>query len=284
MAARKSWVGSDGDDIKMNMNTNADVDLFKDPPAKEDCPICFLPMPYQLISCMTLPPATLMSVPIYDFAMANDALAHTSTEQFYSCCGKSICRGCIYSFSQSGNDDKCPFCKAERLNKTDEEEVEEIMKRVEVNDAGAISALADCYYHGLIGLQQDRAKALQLWKRAADLGYSHAHYNLANKGGDLKKAQFHYEAAAMAGNEAARFNLANMEYKSGNVGRAVKHWIIAASGGHCRAMHNSIVHFNQGLVSRESIDSTLIAYNTSCAEMRSEARDAWIKMELEDDE
>jgi hypothetical protein len=47
-----------------------DEALFKDPPAKEDCPICFLPMPYQLISCMTLPPATFTSVPIYDYALA----------------------------------------------------------------------------------------------------------------------------------------------------------------------------------------------------------------------
>ena len=33
-----------------------DEALFKDPPAKEDCPICFLPMPFKLISCVSLPP------------------------------------------------------------------------------------------------------------------------------------------------------------------------------------------------------------------------------------
>jgi hypothetical protein len=48
-----------------------DEALFKDPPAKEDCPICFLPMPNKLISCVSLPPATILSVPIYDFAQAN---------------------------------------------------------------------------------------------------------------------------------------------------------------------------------------------------------------------
>jgi hypothetical protein len=30
-----------------------DEALFKDPPSKEDCPICFLPMPTLLISCVT---------------------------------------------------------------------------------------------------------------------------------------------------------------------------------------------------------------------------------------
>jgi hypothetical protein len=57
-----------------------DEALFKDPPAKEDCPICFLPMPEKLLSCMMLPPATILSVPIFYFAMANEELANMSTE------------------------------------------------------------------------------------------------------------------------------------------------------------------------------------------------------------
>ena len=34
-------------------------------------------------------------------------------------------------------------------------------------------------------------------------------------------------------------------------------------------------------VSRESINSTLAAYNNSCVEMRSEARDAYIQVEID---
>ena len=51
-----------------------DEALFKDPPAKEDCPICFLPMPNELICCMSLPPASIYSVPISDYAEANEEL------------------------------------------------------------------------------------------------------------------------------------------------------------------------------------------------------------------
>lgn len=36
------------------------------------------------------------------------------------------------------------------------------------------------------------------------------------------------------------------------------------------------VGFEKGYVSRESNDSTLAAYNLSCAEVRSEERDAYI--------
>ena len=253
--------------------------LFKDPPAKEDCPICFLPMPFKLIACMTLPPATISSVPIHDYAVANEELVNKGTEQYYSCCGKSICGGCMHSFQKSGNAENCPYCKADRVNKTDEEAVEEMMRRVEVNDAGSIMFLGSYYHHGQLGLLRDQERAMELYARAADLGSSKAYYQLGciyREGGDLKKAKIHYKAAAMAGHEDARYNLGTMEAQSGNVGRAVKHWIIAASGGHYKAMKNMLVAFNQGLTSRATIDATLTEYNNSCAEMRSEARDAYI--------
>jgi TPR repeat protein len=222
-----------------------------------------------------------MSVPISEYAEANEELAKVDTEQYYSCCGKSICGGCIHSFSKSGNIGTCPFCNSRTGGKTVSDRVEELKKRAEANDAVAMSALGSYNYHGIYGLLQDRGKAKEIYARAAELGCSQAHYNLGSiylEGGDMKKAKFHYEAAAMAGDEVARNNLGTMEIESGNMERAVKHLMIAASAGHYDAMHNMLVAFNNGVVSRESIDSTLTAYNTSCAEMRSEARDACIRI------
>ena len=60
-----------------------DEALFKDPPAKEDCPICFLPLPTRLICCISLPPATRISVPIYDLANANEELAAVFSHRTY---------------------------------------------------------------------------------------------------------------------------------------------------------------------------------------------------------
>jgi TPR repeat protein len=114
------------------------------------------------------------------------------------------------------------------------ENIQELMNRVEVNDAGAMTALGCYYSHGHLGLSQDGEKAIKLWKQAAELGSSKAHFQLGSfydKGGDLKKAKIHYEAAAMAGHEVARYNLGLMEIKSDNMERAVKHFIIAASAG-----------------------------------------------------
>jgi TPR repeat protein len=250
----------------------------------EDCPICFLPIPILLINCVTLPPATISSVPIYDYAIANEELANKESETYYACCGKSICRGCNYSSWKSGNDEKCPFCNSDRTGKTDDEQVEELTKRAEANDAASIGLLACSYLHGLNGIQQDQTKAMELYVRAANLGYTKAQNNLGgiyHDGGNLKKAKFHFEAAAMAGHEVARYTVGNIEFSSGNIERAVKHWTIGASAGYISAMHQLRILFEQGCVSRESIDSTLLAYNNSCVEIRSEARDACIQFEID---
>jgi TPR repeat protein len=151
---------------------------------------------------------------------------------------------------------------------------------VAANDAVAMGMLAGSYDRGLHGLQRDEERAMELFTWAADLGCSKAHCSLGSiyyEGGNMKKAKFNFEAAAMAGHEVARNNLGVMEAQSGNMEQAIKHWTIAASAGSYRAMHHLRESFEEGYVSRESIDTTLAAYNNSCAEMRSEARNASIR-------
>jgi TPR repeat protein len=164
---------------------------------------------------MSLPPATISSIPIADYAKENDELADMTMAHYYSCCGKGICKGCIHSFCESGNIHNCPYCKAEIMGKTDDDRIEELMKRVEANDAGAMHVLGSYYDHGQLGLQQDLAKGVELWKQAAKLGSSEAHFALGcnyDEEGDSKKEKFHYEAAAMAGNEAARCKLESLSH------------------------------------------------------------------------
>ena len=263
-----------------------DEALFKIPPPKDDCPICFLPMPRSVFTCVSLPDATLSSVPIHHFAIANAGLGDKDMEHYYSCCGKSVCKGCVHSFHVTGTENKCPFRNTElESNAAAGRRVEKITKRVEANDPASICMLAHYYLHGVGGFQQDHAMSKELYARAANLGYSKAHHYLGDvyyAGGNMKKAKFHYEAAAMDGHEAARCNVGVIEAQSGNMERAVKHLTIAASAGQYIAMHSLTKFFEEGIGgSRESIDSILTAYNNSCSKMRSEARDAYIRIVTE---
>jgi len=161
----------------------------------------------------------------------------------------------------------------------DEDKVEEMIKRAEVNDAASVYVLANCYHQGLGGLQQNHAKTMELLARAADLGHSKAHYSLAGfyyEGGDMKKDKFH-KRPRLWQETKRRDTTLDMEHHSGNNERAIKHVIIAAAAGCYCAMNRLNTLFEDGAVRRESIDSTLKAYNISCAEMRSEARDAYIR-------
>jgi hypothetical protein len=84
----------------------------------------------------------------------------------------------------------------------------------------------------------------------------------------------------MAGYEMARYNLGGMEREAGSMERVVKHWTIAASSGCFDSMHKLQVALKNVCVSRESIHSTLTTYNNLCAEMSSEARDAYIRLKV----
>jgi len=124
---------------------------------------------------------------------------------------------------------------------------------------------------------------MDLYARSAGLGCGLAHYDMGGiyEGkGDYKKAKFHLEAAAvMAGHEGSRTALGRLEFllaKYEQPERALKHWTIAASYGCYNALYHLSVSFGFGRIPRETMESIVAAYNNSCVEMRSEARDAYI--------
>jgi len=146
-----------------------DDELFKQPDESYlgECPICCLPTPLDLLKK----------------SLVN------------SCCCKRICRGCDYANKnreiKQGMEHKCPFCR-EPLPKTDEESIQNYMKRAKANDPIALFNMGKkCYEEG------DYEGAFQYYTKAAALGNAMAHYNLScmfyyGKGveKDLKKRKF----------------------------------------------------------------------------------------------
>ena len=126
-----------------------DEALFKQPPPKEDCPICFLPLP--------------------------------SVEEmgYQPCCGKTFCNGCIVEMAtETCAVTWCPFCR-EPSAASDEERIGKYNKRMEAGDAIAFHMLGTHYSIGDWGLPQDSNRALKLMQRAIELGSTDAHLNIA---------------------------------------------------------------------------------------------------------
>ena len=233
-----------------------DEKLFKQPPPKEDCPICFLRLP---------------------------SLGAGST--YMSCCGKVICCACVHAFqfrafkAKKKEKNICPFCRSPPPT-TAKDIVQRNRKRMDVNDPVAISSLGAFYARGRYGLPQNIVKALELWHQAGELGHSGAYYNIgvAYQLGDgvevdVKKAWHYYELAAMGGVVEARNNLGNFEGEAGNKSRALKHFMIAVEGGNKTSLETIKALYLNGYATKDDYTKSLRAYQAYLDEVKSEQRD-----------
>jgi len=229
--------------------------LFKQPPPREDCPICFQRLP------------TLMS-----------------GKSYYGCCGKVICSGCNYApvYDHEGNvitEETCSFCRTPPPI-SDEEWVERLNRRIDLNDANAIYSYGCFYAGGDFGLPQDDEKALELWRQAGELGHANSYYNIGNAylNGrnvqmDMKKAKHYWELAAMQGHAIARYNLGADEGQAGNVDRALKHFMIAVRDEGNASLETIQKMYSNGLATKEVYKKALESYQAYLDEIRSDQRD-----------
>ena len=237
-----------------------DEELFKQPPPKEDCPICFLQLP------------TLQS-----------------GWRYYTCCGKKVCNGCIVApvYDSQGNEvveRKCPFCRVPTPK--EEESIERQKKRVEAGNAEAIHRTGIYYRDGTNGFPQDHTKSLEFWHRAGELGYAHSYFNIGaaydiGRGveRDEKKARHYYELAAIGGDVDARHNLGVYECNAGNVDRAVKHYMIAVKSGDNDSLKQiQELYYPGGFVAKYEYTKALQLYQAYLSEIKSNQRDKAVEV------
>ena len=173
----------------------------------------------------------------------------------------------------------CPFCRTPAPD-SEKELVKRIKKRVEAGDAEAIFGLGGCHSEGVYGLPRDYDKALKLWHRAGELGYTKAYNNVGNAyhfgegvERDEKKADHYFELAAIGGDVTARYNLGNAEWRADNWDRAVKHYMIAAGVGLNNSVKNIQQLYRNGHATKEDYAKALRACQKYIDEIKSEQRD-----------
>ena len=243
---------------RLNVVEISDDELFKDPPPKEDCPICLQPVSYAVCECGVI-------------------------TTYQPCCGKTLCTGCVLAANDEMNKGKmkrlCPLCRVP-IHNGDKEYIKRVKKRMQMNDPEAFRILGSAYNTGSQGLKQNSKKAFELGNSAAKLGSICAHFNIAHayKRGDgvekdLDKAIQHYKLAAMGGNERARYDLGVSEGCNWNLNIAMKHFIISAKAGHDESLTAVGAGYKDGLITKEEYVNTLRAYKCSRDEMKSVQRD-----------
>ncbi len=195
-----------------------------------------------------------------------------------SCCGKTVCKGCAYANLlrelNGGLEHKCPFCR-EPVPTTDEEIVQNYMKRIKANDPAASREIGrKCHLEG------DYEGAFQYYTKAAALGDMEGHYNLSimySEGQGVekneKKEVCHLEEAAIGGHPNARYNLGANEWNNGRYDRAVKHWIIAAKLGYDVALEKMKKEFVDGYASKEDYEAALRGHQAAVDATKSAQRE-----------
>lgn len=228
--------------------------LFKTPPPRDACPICFLPMPFS----------------------DNDM-------EYMQCCGKDICHGCVIGhFIHTAGGKKtfrCPFCRSPPT--FSDVGLQMIKNRVAKNDPESLYQLGRRYFSGQNGVQQDYEKSLEMLTKAADLGSVRAHlflgmvyYNGRGTTKDLHKGMHHLKIAAMKGDNTARHVLGFYEMgERKDHERAYRHFIIAAKDGFKDSMRVVRLGYKKGHVTKQEFKETYRAHKQSLDEMKSEQRD-----------
>ena len=85
---------------------------------------------------------------------------------------------------------------------------------------------------------------------------------------------YHYEESAILGHPDARYNLGCYEWNGGNIERAVKHWIIAASLGSEESMKVLWKKFKRGNITKDDLEAALRAHQAAVDATKSPHRDA----------
>ena len=168
----------------------------------------------------------------------------------------------------------CPFCR-KPTPKTDAEHARLNMKRIEMNDPVAMAEEGAKQYK-----KGDYCSAFEYFTKAAELGNADAHRKLAflyRRGEgveeDGEKEIHHLEEAAIGGHPAARQDLGAHEYFDGNINRAVKHFIIAATQGNDAAIKNLMELYRYRCFSKEDLDATFRAHHAAVNATKSPQRE-----------
>ena len=199
-----SYEQNNYEDINISKVAISDEELFRDPPKKEECQICYLPMPF------------------------SNGVCGINTA-YMTCCGKVFCTGCVLVESQEmdkGNIKRlCSFCRepirvSNKVHKPKDSKkaFELYIQAAQLGSPDGYSSVATAYQFGF-GVGKDKEKSMHYLKLAAMAGHETARCNLGSaesRQGNNIRAMKHFMIAARAGFEES-LKVVGQGYKAGLV-------------------------------------------------------------------
>ena len=248
-----------------------DSELWKPHPPTQECPICMVPVPL-----------------------------NNSKSMYWACCGKTLCNACCEEdhralrVTNRKRDKKklpplehsCAFCRRS-LAKNNAELSVRYEERIGKDDTRAMVQRAYKLRDGSDGLRKDKAKAIELLNKAADLGSAeairllgtwavHGWFGSINGSiSDKQEAKEYFEDAMVKGDVVSRNNLASLLADEGNYDLAIKHWHLAAAAGDDFSINGLMHCFRTGKLSKPNLEKALRAHKAASDEMKSEERERW---------
>lgn len=168
----------------------------------------------------------------------------------------------------------CAFCRQPHATSIAEANLRK-MKRAEANDPIALREVA-----GIHCDKGDYSNAFDYFSKAAKLGDTKSHYHLSTLYRDglgveknKTKEVYHLEEAAIGGHVTSRYNLGCGEIRNDDIGRAAKHFIIAANHGDNDSIDRLKELYSSGLVTKGEFAAALRAHQAAVVATKSPHRE-----------
>ena len=237
----------------------------------EECPICMLPLPIWLtesINCVI--------------------------------CGTTVCMGCVISGSKvharncrdlDQTVEKamlCPCCRTDTSSYDDEAILKTLMKRANAGQHEAMLRIGRCYFHGKMGLQQDKEDGLKWLHRAVEGGSGDAagmfgtlYYSGDGVEQDDDKSLEYYQKATELGDSTAFLLIGHLLMNKGDIEEGILNLRKAAM---CGVSGNDLFselrnYFINGYITKDEYAFTLRENQKACNEMKSDEREMWSEHE-----
>ena len=250
--------------MQLNKSTcNVSGEGFPKPPVRQQCPLCMYALPLE-----------------------------TNESMYMSCCGKTICLGCLHQSHKwaatMGLEYTCAFCRCPDPKGDDQQKVDDmwnarLFNRVQNhNDPKAMYCLALAYLDG-DRVPHDVKKGIEYLRKGADLGspqaarslsavYREGYPGAAIDKDPIKEKRYLEIAAYRGGDDRAWHNLGVILDGEGKSNDSIYHFCTAASYGNDESMKAVKAGYGEGDINPKDYDRTLGAWKRAQREMTTEDR------------